>query len=296
MLAAASLGLILLWGCWLIYGAGVGVAICQQYPGRELNPLLSQWCSGNSWRGWLGACVAIAGALFATGVAMAMARTQGAWLIPGTMLAVIAIWAGFTLPQEVAGANILPAQPAPAAPQPYQQTPTTSTAAVPPRLERPVPPILPAAHAQGLGHDIVPSPLFRCQRGFGRLETVTGPNAITNFDTATLRRSPKGLCATFTSTQISSFATYQDETEVVALTFTPRHPAPANRGPLSIEVWTANQGSTYSLIVRPSDSEARITTVGNLGIARNHLSILIQQPRLPSWILDGSSSWTARLT
>jgi hypothetical protein len=300
VLAAAGLGLVLLWGCWLIYGAGIGTDICKSTSPSGLSPLLSQWCDGNSWRGWLGSCLAIAATLFAAGVGLALGKTQAAWLVPSTLLSAVAVWLGFVLPQEVAGADIHAAQPTPnvAPAQPYGQTPAAPPPPSP--LERAAPSVLPSARPIGLGQNIFPTALFGCPRDQGTVESVVGPGTLTNFNAVRVQRGPRGLCATFTSPQISTFAVPQEETRVVSLTFTPRTPVGSTRRPtpnsFSVEVWAADQGRVYALILRPSSGEAQTVTVGNLGLARGHLSILIEQPTLPNWILGRKSSWNAQLT
>jgi hypothetical protein len=300
--AAAALGLVLVWGCWLIYGAKVGTSICEDYTGAGMSPLLSQWCAGNSWRGWLGSCLAIGAALLAAGAGLALATSEAAWLVPATLLSAVAVWVGFALPQEVAGAGVVTAPPNPPAapPETYRQPPAASTPTTPSPLDRTVPSRLPSARPRGLAHDIIPAPLFACPRGTAPLESATGPGPTTNFDRVVVQRDPLGLCASFTSAEIATFALQQEESEVVSLTFTPRHSAQSthtqNPRSFSIEVWAADQGRTYSLILRPPTGPAEIVTVGNLGLARGHLSILIEQPHLPSWILNRDSSWTARLT
>lgn len=299
--AAGALALVLLWGCWLVYGAGLGTRICEGYSAGEVNPLLSQWCNGDSWRGWLGSCLAIAATLLAVAVGLALVKAQAAWLIPGTLLSAIAVLAGFAVPQEVATSNPVATQPNPSIgpAQPYQPPPATSTPPARSPLERGVPSPLPGARPRGLAYDIIPATLFACPR-FGPVQTATGPGVITNFDAVVVERSSRGLCASFTSPAIATFAVHQEETEVVTLTFTAHRALRSSTRPtprsFSIEVWAANQGVTYSLILRASDADAQNATVGNLGLARNHLSILIEQPRLPSWVLNPQSSWSAHLT
>jgi hypothetical protein len=300
--AAAALGLVLLWGCWLVYGARIGTQICVDYSGGGLTPVLSQWCNGNSWRGWLGSWLAIAVVLFAAGAGLALATAQAAWIIPAMLLSAVAVWAGFTVPQEVAGASIVAGQPGPSIvpPPPHRQPSAPSTMPGRSRLELSVPRVLPSARPRGLAHDITPATLFGCPRDHEVAESASGPGVITNFDTVHVERGPSGLCATFTSAEIASFAAHQEETEVVSLTFTPHGSSRASSTPgprsFSIEVWAANEGRTYSLILRRGHRTAQIVSVGNLGLARGHLSILIDQPRLPSWILNGKSGWSASLT
>jgi hypothetical protein len=298
--AAAALGLVLLWGCWLIYGAGIGIAICRNYTGTGVNPLLSQWCVGNSWRGWLGASLAIAASLLAAGAGLGLATGQAAWLVPSTLLAAVAVWVGFALPQEVVGANPVPVQTNPTGAPPQPPQPPLAAPHGPSPLDRAVPSILPSARPRGLAHDIIPAPLFACLPDNRPLESVAGAGPITNFDIVHVQRGSRGLCATFTSPEIATFALHEDETRVVSLIFTPRNSPNSTRIPkprsFAVEIWAANQGFTYSLILRPSDGTAQIVTVGNLGLARGHLSILIDQPRLPSWVLSRKSSWTAHLT
>jgi hypothetical protein len=300
--AAAALALVLLWGCWLVYGAGIGTQICESSAGTELNPFVSQWCNGNSWQGWLGSCLAIATAGFAVGVCLALAYVHPAWLIAGTLVSAVAVWAGFALPQEVAGASgpVRQSIPSVPPPQPSQQTPATPVQPGPSPLARAAPLVLPRARVRGLAHDIIPAPLFSCPRNHEPIESSHGPGPATNFDSVLVERGAQGLCASFTSAEIGTFALQQEETEVVSLTFTARDSvrstSTANQRSFSVEVWAANQGRTYSLILRPSTGEAQSVTVGNLGLARGRLSILIDQPRLPAWVLNGHSSWSARLT
>jgi hypothetical protein len=298
--AAAALGLVLLWGCWLVYCAGIGSQICVNDPTAELNPTLLKWCSGNSWQGWLGASLAIAAAMFAASVGLALRQAQAVWLIPGTLLPAIAVWAGFAVPQEAVGAVAPQPKPSAVPPQQYQQQSGAPTTTGPSLLKRAAPSVLPSPRRRGLAQDIIPAGLFGCPRKHGRIEFASGPGAVTNFDAVLVERGPRSLCASFTSPEIATFADHQEPTEVMSLTFKPRNSSHSLTTPnprtLSVEVWASNQGSTYSLVLRPSVGAVQGVSVGNLGIARGHLSILIDEPRLPAWILNGHSRWSAHLT
>ena len=125
VLALGALGAVLLWGCWLIYEARIGTNICQHYTYviGGANDNLRAWCEGRSWRGWLGGCLAAAGAALLFTTLLAMRTLRRGWLAVGALLAAVAVWAGFALPQTLAGPDRTTEQRA---------TPATTTLPMPP--------------------------------------------------------------------------------------------------------------------------------------------------------------------
>jgi hypothetical protein len=105
VLAAAALGCLLFWGYWLVFGAGIGTHICEDYTYVQggANPQLAAWCTGRSWRGWLDVCLLAATAIFTVGTGLALRSREPLWLACATILAAGAIWVGFALPQTLAG-------------------------------------------------------------------------------------------------------------------------------------------------------------------------------------------------
>ena len=109
VIAAGLLGVVLLWGCWLVLGAGIGTHICAHYTyvvGGE-NPQLDAWCNGRSWQNWLGVCLMAAAILFAGGWALAVATGRLLCLLLGAVLAGACVWSGLALPQTLAGPDQL---------------------------------------------------------------------------------------------------------------------------------------------------------------------------------------------
>jgi hypothetical protein len=132
VLAAAALGALLLRGSWLVLGVGIGTHICEHYTSviGGSNERLRAWCTGHSSRSWLGWCLLAALAVFTAGTAVALSTARPDWLAPATVLAVTAIWAGFALPQQLAGPDTT-TQPTP---------PPPSSTTTPPAPPRPQPP------------------------------------------------------------------------------------------------------------------------------------------------------------
>jgi hypothetical protein len=54
--------------------------------------------------------------------------------------------------------------------------------------------------------------------------------------------------------------------------------------------------TNFDRVLVERGSRGLCATFGDLDLAGGRLSILIEQPRLPGWILDRRSSWSARLT
>jgi hypothetical protein len=128
VLALGVVGAVLLWGCWLIYGAKIGTNICEHYTYAVggANDNLRAWCEGRSWQGWLGDCLAAATFCLLVSTMLAMWKPRRGWLAVGALLAPIAVWAGFALPQTLAGPDRTTAQPT-APPSSTLPAPTPST-------------------------------------------------------------------------------------------------------------------------------------------------------------------------
>jgi hypothetical protein len=143
VLALGALGAVLLWGCWLVYGARIGTNICQHYTYviGGANDNLAPWCQGRSWRGWLGGCLAAAGAALLIATLIALRTLRTAWLAAGTLLAAVAVWAGFALPQTLAGPDRTTERPAGPATTTLSIPMQTAPGSPPPAV--PVPPLSP---------------------------------------------------------------------------------------------------------------------------------------------------------
>jgi hypothetical protein len=120
--------------------------------------------------------------MFAASVGLALRQAQAVWLIPGTLLPAIAVWAGFAVPQEAVGAVAPQPKPSAVPPQQYQQQSGAPTTTGPSLLKRAAPSVLPSPRRRGLAQDIIPAGLFGCPRKHARIEFASGPGAVTNFD------------------------------------------------------------------------------------------------------------------
>jgi hypothetical protein len=101
----AGVALVLFWGCLLVYEVGYGTGICEDYTYGNGGPndALDRWCNGESWQGWLTTCLCFAAVSLAAGRVLA-ARWGRPPIVAGTLLACVAVWAGFGLPQVLAQA------------------------------------------------------------------------------------------------------------------------------------------------------------------------------------------------
>jgi hypothetical protein len=295
--AALCLGLVLVWGCVLIYGADIGTDICRHYTyvtGGE-NPRLRDWCKGQSWRGWLASCLVGAAAALTIATVVAAWTARAVWLVPGTLLAGFGVWLAFALPQTLAGADVVAAVPVPTPVATPVAPPATST----PSPSGPLPARLPLPRSRGLAHDVIPGRPFRCPAGARTVERLTGPSAATPFDSVTLSRGADGLCATFQGDPVASFALPQYPSEVVSL-FLRRRPigdpsqvvAGATRGLISIELWSRDNGGIFWFDIREAGRPTTSVSVGDLGLANGYASLYVKYPRLPAWVLDGPVHWT----
>jgi hypothetical protein len=99
----AGIALVLLWGCVLIYEVGYGTGICEDYVYGNGGPndALDHWCNGESWQGWLTACLLLAVISLVAGRVLAT-RWGRLPIVAGTLVACAALWAGFGLPQVLA--------------------------------------------------------------------------------------------------------------------------------------------------------------------------------------------------
>jgi hypothetical protein len=131
VVALCAVGAVLLWGSWLIYGARIGTNICQHYMYvvGGANDSLAAWCEGRSWRGWLGGCLAAAAAALLVATLIALRTLRVIWLAVGTLVAAVAVWAGFALPQTLAGSDRTSERPV--------TPPTTSLSTPPPTAPGP---------------------------------------------------------------------------------------------------------------------------------------------------------------
>jgi hypothetical protein len=99
----AGVAVVLLWGCFLVYEVGYGTGICEDYTYGNGGPndALDRWCNGDSWQGWLAACLCAAAISLAAGRVLAE-RWGRLPILAGTLIACVAVWAGFGLPQVLA--------------------------------------------------------------------------------------------------------------------------------------------------------------------------------------------------
>lgn len=99
----AGVAVVLLWGCFLVYEVGYGTGICEDYTYGNGGPndALDRWCNGESWRGWLTACLCFAAVSLIAG-RVAAERWDWRAIVAGAALACVAVWAGFGLPQVLA--------------------------------------------------------------------------------------------------------------------------------------------------------------------------------------------------
>ncbi len=101
VLTAAAVGVVLIWGSWLILGAGIGGKdVCTDYV-FQTNPRLNDWCQGNSWEGWANAW-GIAAFLIVAGARVLAGRRRSIWPIYAAIpLACAALWIGLAVPQVI---------------------------------------------------------------------------------------------------------------------------------------------------------------------------------------------------
>jgi hypothetical protein len=308
--AAVAFGLLLLWGIAIVW-SGVGTHVCEHYTylsGGE-NEKLRAWCTGTSWRGWLGTCLLGAGAAYLIGLGVAWWTGRPLWLLPGSALAALGVWLGFALPQVLAGENAV-----------AQTTPSTAAPATP-TVARPTTPSAPATTPEagpvgrppsgerrpgtvrGIDGNVTAGAAFRCPHLGNPPEVLRGPGAETAFDRVSLSRGPRGLCATFTGAAVAStIAAAQYSRDVLALYFRRGGVGDPDRlviggtpGLVTLELWTENGGATYKLIVYRPHASASQVTVGDIGVEGDTVSILVRYPRLPDWVLDPRTPWAARL-
>ena len=300
--AAVGLAAVLGWASFLVLGLKVGTNICSDYTYTVggANPKLRAWCQGTAWQGWLPSWLVVAAALLVIAYVICWATNRLWAMAAGTFLAAVAVWLGFAYPQAAAGPATTTTPVATLPPPPSTSPPTVPVGQPAQPALPPLPQPIEVGHARGLGHGFQGDPYFRCPKPHQPPEILHGPNHRTNFDRVVLYRSPTTVCATFESRQIDSLTQHQEPSIVIDVIL----PEPGHRvNPRfhqdhAVNIWisASDNGRAYSLGVVPPQQMAQPVTVGNLGIASGHLSILIEQPHLPAWAVQPSDNWTALLT
>lgn len=179
--------------------------------------------------------------------------------------------------------------------------PAAPPAIFPDQIGGPLPPIpaqLSEGCARGLAHDVVPAPLFRCTGRMGPAEIQTGPSSTTNLDRVELHRGSGGLCVELSSGAINSFTIHQEPEMVLRIDFyrgrtPPRDDEPSKE--YEVSLWALDAGYDFWLTLYPPHGEALETAVGNVGVAAGNVSLIVRDPRLPSWVLAPGTNWDAKL-
>lgn len=171
----------------------------------------------------------------------------------------------------------------PISPTPAPTSPPASTAS---RTARPssYPPAKPIA----LHHDIIPTKPFSCpEMGGGPPQGSTGPSRHTDFESASVAVGPRGVCVVMRKVGIAAAAQRSPVLSNVA-TVTFERPGHVH---YDIKLFARPYAAAYWMDPWPGDSTSIPARVGALGVDDWTISLLVTDPKLPSWILDGGASW-----
>ena len=194
-------------------------------------------------------------------------------------------------PLRYAGAQYVPS---PATAPPPVDTSVSTAGYLPPPARNPG-----TAQATGLGHNILARPFARCPSVGGRREVLRGPDARTNFRRVELHRGARGVCLVLEAPAGSGFPSGGTADNLATVVFHPPgeqpHEGADDSRDVEIRLWTGATQGTYTLVLWRPGRETVAASVGHLGIARGHVSILIEQPKLPRWVLSPRTRWSAEM-
>lgn len=186
--------------------------------------------------------------------------------------------------------------PAPTYPPPVSQAPAPAPVA-PASVSEPPPEVVLAkapAHikpgkARPLGSVVQPVRLFGCPAHSGTVE-VGGPSGRVQ-----VRRSARGLCVRFRADHhLAESLGLRLRASVMSLRFVDARSPGYSPRIYEVRLTSLGSGPDFSLEVLPPGGPLSAASFGNLGVARHHVSVLIERPWLPGWVLDlDRSTWDA---